>query len=175
MQRRLKIGFNQASEIIDLLIEQDELRPYCLGKFLVVNSTICQNYSETNEDINKITPFISEQAPQRFNDQIVAENDESSEIEDEDYEKFDDEDVEDIAPILNKYLRPGDDTTMCRALEVVILKRKASTSYFQQRLHIGYNQAAELIDQLEERGIIGPPSDGDNKRDILIFDGIDFS
>ena len=127
----------------------------------------------TTKDIVKIVQFISEQAPQRFNDQVVAENDESAETEDEDYEKFDDEDVEDIAPILNKYLRPGDDTTMRRALEVVILDRKASTSYLQRRLRIGYNKAAELIEKMEERGIVGPPSGSGNKRDILVFDGMD--
>ncbi len=126
-----------------------------------------------DEDIIKIVQFISEQAPQRFNDQVVAENDESAEIDEEDYEKFDEEDVEDIAPILNKYLRPGDDTTMRRALEVVILDRKASTSYLQRRLRIGYNKAAELIEKMEERGIVGPPSGSGNKRDILVFDGID--
>ena len=126
-----------------------------------------------DEDIIKIVQFISEQAPQRFNDQVVAENDESAEIDEEDYEKFDDEDVEDIAPILNKYLRPGDDTTMRRALEVVILDRKASTSYLQRRLRIGYNKAAELIEKMEERGIVGPPSGSGNKRDILVFDGMD--
>ena len=126
-----------------------------------------------DEDIVKIVQFISEQAPQRFNDQVVAENDESVEPDEEDYEKFDDEDIEDIAPILNKYLRPGDDSTMRRALEVVILDRKASTSYLQRRLRIGYNRAAELIEQMEERGIVGPPSGSGNKRDILVFDGID--
>ena len=70
-------------------------------------------------------------------------------------------------------MRPGDDDTMRRALEVVILDRKASTSYIQRRLKIGYNRAAELIDQMEERGIVGPPSGSGNKRDILVFDGID--
>jgi cell division protein ZapA (FtsZ GTPase activity inhibitor) len=42
-----------------------------------------------------------------------------------------------------------------------------------KNLKIGYNRAAEIVDQLEERGIVGPPSGSGNKRDILIFDGID--
>jgi S-DNA-T family DNA segregation ATPase FtsK/SpoIIIE len=62
---------------------------------------------------------------------------------------------------------------MRRALEVVILDRKASTSYLQRRLKIGYNRAAELVEMMEERGIVGPPSGSGNKREILIFDGID--
>ena len=76
---------------------------------------------------------------------------------------------------LKKYLQPGDDDTMRRALEVVILDRKASTSYIQRRLKIGYNRAAELIDTMEERGIVGPPSGSGNKREILIFDGLEIN
>ena len=62
---------------------------------------------------------------------------------------------------------------MRQALEVVILDRKASTSYLQRRLGIGYNRAAELIDKMQARGIVGPPSGSGNKRDILVFDGLD--
>ena len=80
-----------------------------------------------------------------------------------------------IAPLVKKYLRPGDDDTMRRALEVVILDRKASTSYIQRRLKIGYNRAAELVDTMEERGILGPPSGSGNKREILIFDGLELN
>ena len=58
-------------------------------------------------------------------------------------------------------------------LEVVILDRKASTSYLQRRLRIGYNRAAELIEEMEKRGIVGPPSGSGNKRDIMIFDDIE--
>ena len=125
-----------------------------------------------DDDIKKIVQFISEQAPQRFNDQVLAESDDAESDMDEDL-PIDAEDRADIAPLVNKYMRPGDDDTMRRALEVVILDRKASTSYIQRRLKIGYNRAAELIDQMEERGIVGPPSGSGNKRDILVFDGID--
>jgi S-DNA-T family DNA segregation ATPase FtsK/SpoIIIE len=72
-------------------------------------------------------------------------------------------------------MRPGDNDVMRQALEVVLLDRKASTSYLQRRLGIGYNRAAELIDQMEARGIVGPPSGSGNKRDILVFDGTGFN
>ena len=85
---------------------------------------------------------------------------------------FDEMEKAQIAPLIKKYLRPGDDDVMKRALEVVILDRKASTSYIQRRLKIGYNRAAELIDLMEERGIVGPPSGSGAKRDILVFDDI---
>ena len=88
---------------------------------------------------------------------------------------FDDMDRADIAPIIKKYTRPGDTDLFKRALEVVILDRKASTSYFQRRLKIGYNTAATITQELEDRGIIGPDSGSGKKRDILIFDGMEIN
>ncbi|MBQ9087413.1 MAG: DNA translocase FtsK 4TM domain-containing protein [Lentisphaeria bacterium] len=127
-----------------------------------------------DDDIKKVVQFISEQAPQRFNDNVLTEPDDAAGEEiDEDYEAIDNDDRADIAPIIKKYMQPDDDDTFRRALEVVILDRKASTSYLQRRLKIGYNRAAEIVDQMEERGIVGPPSGSGNKRDILVFDGFD--
>ena len=127
-----------------------------------------------DDDIKKVVQFISDQAPQRFDDNVLV-SDEATDGEeiDEDYEAIDNDDRADIAPLIKKYMRPEDDDTFRRALEVVILDRKASTSYLQRRLKIGYNRAAEIVDQMEERGIVGPPSGSGNKRDILVFDGID--
>ena len=88
---------------------------------------------------------------------------------------LDDQDRADIAPLIKKYLRPGDSEEVRKALEVVILDRKVSTSYLQRRLKIGYNRAAEIVDLLEERQVVGPPSGSGNKREILIFDGTDFA
>ena len=86
---------------------------------------------------------------------------------------YDEDDYTDIAPVIKKYMRPGDDDNVRRALEVVVLDRKASTSYLQRRLKIGYNRAAEIMDLFEERGIVGAASGSGNKREILIFDGMD--
>ncbi len=52
------------------------------------------------------------------------------------------------------------------ARKVVIEAGKASTSYLQRKLRIGYSRAARLMDLLEERGVIGP-SDGTSSRDVL--------
>ena len=71
---------------------------------------------------------------------------------------------------MERYLQPGDDSLVARALEVIVVDRKASTSYLQRRLKIGYNRAAELIDLFEERGLVGPAQPGGNKREVLIFD-----
>ena len=46
-------------------------------------------------------------------------------------------------------------------------RRQASTSMLQRRLKLGYSRAARIIDQIEDRGIIGP-SEGSKPRQILI-------
>ncbi|MCB9810588.1 MAG: DNA translocase FtsK 4TM domain-containing protein [Candidatus Nomurabacteria bacterium] len=53
------------------------------------------------------------------------------------------------------------------AKQAVLEAGKASTSYLQRKLRIGYSRAARLIDILEERGIIGP-ADGSRPREILL-------
>jgi len=52
------------------------------------------------------------------------------------------------------------------AREVVIRAGKASTSYLQRKLGVGYARAARLVDMLEERGVVGPGS-GSKPREVL--------
>jgi S-DNA-T family DNA segregation ATPase FtsK/SpoIIIE len=53
------------------------------------------------------------------------------------------------------------------AREAVISARAASTSFIQRKLGIGYSRAAQLMDRLEERGVIGP-ANGGKPREILV-------
>ncbi|MEN9359729.1 MAG: hypothetical protein RL095_1264 [Verrucomicrobiota bacterium] len=55
-----------------------------------------------------------------------------------------------------------------QARSLVVRDRKASTSYLQRRLKVGYNRAADLIDQLEAAGVIGPQTTSGGTREILI-------
>jgi S-DNA-T family DNA segregation ATPase FtsK/SpoIIIE len=52
------------------------------------------------------------------------------------------------------------------ARAVVLEAGKASTSYIQRKLKVGYSRAARLIDLLEERGVVGP-ADGAKPREVL--------
>ncbi len=54
-----------------------------------------------------------------------------------------------------------------RAVEIVRRDRKASTSYLQRRLSIGYNRAATLVERLEKEGVIST-ANGAGKREILL-------
>ncbi len=54
-----------------------------------------------------------------------------------------------------------------QAVAIVKRDRKASTSYIQRRLQIGYNRAATIMERMEEEGIVGQPNHA-GKREILI-------
>lgn len=62
---------------------------------------------------------------------------------------------------------PGQGDLFQDAVKVVLKDKKASTSYLQRKLSIGYNRAADLIDRMEAEGVIGP-ADHAGRRDILI-------
>ena len=66
----------------------------------------------------------------------------------------------------DEYSGDDDDDLYEDARMIVIEAGKASTSYLQRRLKVGYARAARLIDMLEERGIIGP-GDGAKPREVL--------
>lgn len=59
-----------------------------------------------------------------------------------------------------------DDEMYEEARQCVIEAGKASTSYLQRKLKLGYARAARLMDKLEERGVIGP-GDGAKPREVL--------
>lgn len=60
----------------------------------------------------------------------------------------------------------GDDPMYGKALEIVVSSQKASASYLQRRLKIGYNRAARLVEEMERRGIVGP-ANGSKPRDLI--------
>jgi S-DNA-T family DNA segregation ATPase FtsK/SpoIIIE len=61
----------------------------------------------------------------------------------------------------------GADDLYDMAVAIVLRDRKASTSYLQRRLSIGYNRAADLVERMEREGLIGPANNV-GRREILI-------
>jgi len=61
----------------------------------------------------------------------------------------------------------ADDELYEEAKRLIIDAQKASASYLQRRLRVGYARAARLLDMLEERGVIGP-GEGAKPREVLI-------
>lgn len=60
----------------------------------------------------------------------------------------------------------GEDPLYDQALQIVVQAGKASASYIQRRLKIGYNRAARLVEEMEARGIVGPQN-GSKPREII--------
>lgn len=128
--------------------------------------------------------YISDKEIEKVLDNVVAQRlpslDESiagplkkSTIKTEDEE--DDEtdvsvDPDVIKAVADKYFLPDDPPVMTKALGIIISEQQASTSYLQRKLRIGYNQAAEIVDKLEQRKVISAPVPGGQKRTILIMD-----
>src|SRR5208282_3057033 len=61
----------------------------------------------------------------------------------------------------------SDKTLFDQAVAVVAREGKASTSFIQRHLNIGYNKAAKLIEQMEKEGVVGPANHV-GKREILV-------
>ena len=60
----------------------------------------------------------------------------------------------------------GEDDLYEDAKEAVLEGGKASTSYIQRRLRVGYSRAVRLMDMLEDKGVIGP-ADGSKPREVI--------
>jgi ribosomal protein S25 len=59
------------------------------------------------------------------------------------------------------------DNLIAKAVDIIKETKRASVSAIQRRLKIGYTQAAQIIDILEERGVVGP-ANGQEPREVLI-------
>jgi S-DNA-T family DNA segregation ATPase FtsK/SpoIIIE len=105
----------------------------------------------TDAEVERVVDMLKAQGAPVYRQDVTAEPNESA--DDDNPELFDGE-------------GSGDDM-LDRAIEIVQRDRKASTSYLQRRLSIGYNRAATLIEQMEKKGIISE-ANAAGKRDILI-------
>ncbi len=62
----------------------------------------------------------------------------------------------------------GGDELIEKAIDLVRRTQRASASLLQRRLRIGFPRAARLLDELEERGVVGPAQGGGKDREVLI-------
>ncbi|MDF7800184.1 DNA translocase FtsK [Pontiellaceae bacterium B1224] len=100
-------------------------------------------------EIQRVVEHCAEQREQNFKTSITdlspCEGDESYALKD----------AEDADPLLDQ------------AIEIILRDQRASTSYLQRCLRVGYNRAANLIEEMEAKGIVGPQI-GSTPREILI-------
>jgi S-DNA-T family DNA segregation ATPase FtsK/SpoIIIE len=65
------------------------------------------------------------------------------------------------------------DDMLAEAIQLIEGRDRISTSFVQRSLRIGFPRAARLVDQLEERGLVGPDEGGGRGRQVLVDQGID--
>lgn len=120
---------------------------------------------EMSKPIRLQSPYISENEVKKVVEYLIANGD------DEIPTDINMEAEQSAGSIVFESLGGGnedvDDDLYEDARETVIHAGKASTSYLQRKLRIGYARAARLIDLLEEKGVIGP-GEGAKPRDVLI-------
>ena len=102
--------------------------------------------------------FVSEEEVERVVDFIKNQKTEVN------YEK---EIIDEIESSSSK--KDDDDDLLSEAIRIVVENGQASTSLLQRKLKIGYNRAARIIEQMEERGIISGRN-GSKPREILLSD-----
>jgi S-DNA-T family DNA segregation ATPase FtsK/SpoIIIE len=103
----------------------------------------------TDQEIQAIVDFIAKQAKPSYEVEIHQQLSAPSSGFDEDQGIDEDEEI------------------IQQCIEVIRSEQKASVSLLQRRLRLGYGRAARIMDELENRGIVGP-SKGAEPRDILI-------
>lgn len=105
----------------------------------------------TDKEVERIVNVVKATAQVNYNEDIMehVENTQSSENAKEDNGASD---ADELLP---------------QAIEIVVDCGQASTSMLQRRLKLGYSRAARIVDQMEERGIVGP-SEGSKPRQVLI-------
>jgi S-DNA-T family DNA segregation ATPase FtsK/SpoIIIE len=107
----------------------------------------------SDEEVEKVVRHLKSQGTPQYLEAVTAAPDED----------------EDGNPIFDSTgMGAGDATDLYQqAVQVVMRDRKASTSYIQRRLQIGYNRAASLMERMEQEGVVGQPNHA-GKREILL-------
>lgn len=109
----------------------------------------------SDEEVEALCDFVKNQGESQYDEEIAKEI-EAKAVQDKKSSPFEDDgDAEQLDVLFEK------------AVDIVLETGTASTSFLQRKLSVGYARGAKIIDQLEEKGIIGP-ANGSKGREILI-------
>jgi S-DNA-T family DNA segregation ATPase FtsK/SpoIIIE len=108
-------------------------------------------------EVERVVTHLKRQAKPVYLDAVTADDEEEDETEE--------------APVFEEGdMGLGSGDLYDQAVSIVLRHQKASTSYIQRRLQIGYNRAASIMERMEKEGVVGPANHA-GKRDILIGTG----
>jgi len=99
----------------------------------------------SEEEIEEVVEFLKSQREPEYDDSVVTMGEEADGMDE-------DEEVDELFE---------------KAKEIILKERRTSISYIQRRLQIGYNRAANIIEQMERKGILSP-ANAKGQREILI-------
>ena len=97
----------------------------------------------SDHDVEAVVDFIKNERPAEYDDQMMVSD----------------------AEMQQEEQKEDEDELFGEALQFVAQEQKASTSLIQRRFRIGYNRAARIIDDMEQRGYIGP-ANGSKPREV---------
>ena len=118
------------------------------GRISRVHGPFC-----TDEEVEKVVRHLKSQGTPQYLEAVTAAEEE-------------DEDGNPVFDGTGMGQPEGGDLYQ-QAVQVVLRDRKASTSYIQRRLQIGYNRAASLMERMEKEGVVGQANHA-GKREILM-------
>ena len=110
----------------------------------------------TAEEIERVVDFVKEKGETAYSEDVMRQIEQV--VQDKDKKS---------APAEAASDADDGDELLPAAVEVVLETGQASVSMLQRRLKLGYSRAARLVDQMEERGIVGP-FEGSKPRQLLI-------
>jgi S-DNA-T family DNA segregation ATPase FtsK/SpoIIIE len=108
----------------------------------------------SDHEVEDVVRFLKSQGAPEYLDAVTEEPDEES---------------DDPYALMGGGNRESGDDLYDKALAVVARDKKASTSYIQRRLQIGYNRAATLIERMEQEGVVSSPNHK-GVREVLLPD-----
>jgi S-DNA-T family DNA segregation ATPase FtsK/SpoIIIE len=111
------------------------------------------------EEIDEVVQFVKQSGEVKYSDEVIAKIEESLQEKEKGGSSKSSAAVESSAD--------DGDELLPAAVDVVLETGQASVSMLQRRLKLGYSRAARLVDQMEERGIVGP-FEGSKPRQLLI-------
>src|SRR6201999_3364502 len=121
------------------------------GRISRVHGPFC-----SDDEVEKVVRHLKSQGQPQYLEEVTKADDEG-ELDDDGNPVFD----------ATSVVSTGDATDLYQqAVQIVLRDKKASTSYIQRRLQIGYNRAASLMERMENEGIVGQANHA-GKREIL--------
>ncbi len=107
------------------------------------------------EEVEAVVEFVKKSGTPQYSDEIIKHIEKAA------------EDKKGSSESSAETLADDADELLPAAIEVILESGQASVSMLQRRLKLGYSRAARLVDQMEERGIVGP-FEGSKPRQLLI-------